>query len=78
MVVGRVFVDFSVVKDVVTVGRPSSSEPLVEVLTVDTFLGVIMVNLIKRGLLNFIVRSVIMNVSVVTTASTKGSNGVGH
>jgi hypothetical protein len=77
VVVGRVFVDFSVVKDVVTVGRPSSSEPLVSVLIDYTFLGVVMVNVVHSVLLDLNVLSVIVAVLVlVIRGSTESSNGL--
>lgn len=77
--VSRVFVNFSVVQDVVSIGRPSSCEPLVSMLVHYSLLGVVVVNVVHGVLLHLDVLRVIVNVSVFMVAgSTESSNGLCH
>lgn len=77
--VGGVFVNFSVIQDVVSVGRPSSSEPLMSMLVHYSLLGVVVVDVIHGVLLHLDVLRVIVNVSeFMVGGSTESSNGLCH
>ena len=75
--VGRVLVDFSVVKDVITVRLPSTSQPLVSMLIDYTFLRVVVVDVLNSVLLHLVVAPYIVHVFILVVArSAKGSHGL--
>jgi hypothetical protein len=76
-VVGGHFVVFSVVENVISINCPPSSNPLVNALILDTFLGQLVLNIVLGRLLEvgLLTVNLIFNVMVATSVMVNCTKG---